>query len=437
MVRLFKLLVMAALFSFSSLVLAANEATGFVYPVGRMFFSPTEQTGNGNGFHISQNFNTGSAYGGSPTSPNGGWCNNKTNHTYESKSDCEADGYKWVYGHTGVDLAKDGGGCGDPIYATANGVVVFSKAVDGYGYLLELRHTIPNGRVIYSLYGHRQSAMMSSGQIVTKEQIVGYVGDTGSVVNGQVQHDAPCHLHFAIYDQDMPNAGGSVPPPGYVYDDSGNPPDIAQSDIMRHFYDPLLFVSDRLTEPQVALPGTGYWSIVFSDSQSVTTRTMFVVTSAGDAKSLQAAVDAGWVSSDVLWWNGSTWMHYTSPWPIESYTIPANAVYAFNMLRSDLTLHWFLPGNEYLIGRWLQDMYEFTAVNASLGFGRGLRDTYGSNPNWDPSYGLAYMSYEQRINGVLYQASVNVAYSKTDPITRYVCYLNPVTNVWSDWVQVH
>ena len=436
MLDAFKMLVAMVLLVFSSFTMAANEATGFVYPIGRQYFPPTEQLGNGNWFHISQNFNTGSVWAGGGA--NGGWCESATgqDNRYQDKASCTTAGESWKYGHTGVDLAKDSGNCGDPIYATANGVVEFSGAYPGYGYLLKVRHVLPNGRVVRSIYGHRQSALMSAGQVVTKEEIVGYVGDTGSVVNGVVKHDAPCHLHFAIYDQDMP--GSATAPPGYTYDDSGKSPDIAQANVVRYFYDPLLFVNDRNNESHVTLPGTGYWSVRFSSTQSVTTRTMYVVNGAGDAKSLQAAVDAGWIGSDVYWWGGSTWLHYASPYPIDSYTISAGSAYAFNALRSDLTLHWFIPGNTYRDARWRQDMAEFTTVNASLGFGRGLRDTYpDTNSSLDANYDLAYMMYEQPQAGTMYHSIVYIAHLKTDPLIRYVCYYNSKTSAFSNWVQVH
>jgi murein DD-endopeptidase MepM/ murein hydrolase activator NlpD len=434
MLQTFKLLVAIMLFAFSSFSMAANEATGFVYPVGNLYVPPTEQSSNGNGFHISQNFNTGSVYGGSSTSPNGGWCSNTA---YTSKTDCEANGYKWIYGHTGVDLAKDGGGsCGEPIHATSNGVVVFSGPIDGYGYLLKIKHVLPNGRTIYSIYGHRQSATMSAPQVVTKGQIVGYVGDTGTVrPDGTVLHDMPCHLHFAIIDQAMPGSATRYVPPGYVYDDSGQSPDIAQSNIMRYFYDPLLFVNDRNNESQMVFMGTGYSYTIFSSTKSVTTRTMFVTDAAGNAESLQAAVDLGWIGSVVYWWNSYSWVLSTGP--IESQTVFPGYYYAFYALRSGLTLHWFIPGNDYLNGRWLRDMAEFTTVNASLGFGRALRDSYNNNPNWSTSYSLAYMTYEQKIGGTLYGAFVDIAYLKTNPLVRYVCYYNPQTGVWSSWVKVH
>lgn len=228
--------------------------------------------------------------------------------------------------------------------------------------------------------------------------------------------------------------GSATVPPGYIYDDSGQSPDTAQADVMRHFYDPLLFINDRNVESQMVFSGTGYSYTSFSGSKSVTTRTMYVTDSAGNAESLQAAVDLGWISPSLLWWNGSTWVSTTGP--IESQTVPAGYYYAFNALQPGLTLHWFIPGNDYPTGRWLQDMFEFTTVNSSLGFKQALRDTYGENQNWDPNFDLSYMVYEQ-LNGASYYSWVNVAHAKTDPLTRYVCYYDFQSGAWSAWVQVH
>ncbi|OHA83927.1 MAG: hypothetical protein A2937_03240 [Candidatus Yonathbacteria bacterium RIFCSPLOWO2_01_FULL_47_33b] len=436
MCKLTKLFMGTMLLVFSAITLAANEATSFAYPVRNQNSSPTEQSGNANGFVITQNFNTSSVYGGSVASPNGGWCGSNVNLSLLPQTDeatCKQNNGKWVYGHTGVDLSTSGA-CGGEIKAIANGVVEFSVGFSGYGYLLKIKHTLPNGRIIYSLYGHRNSMMMSAGQSVARGDVVGHIGNTVGV-NGET--GGACHLHFAIFDQAMPPP---TTPVGYVYDDktgvtlSGNP---ITPNIIRYFYDPLLFINDRNNEWQAILPGTGYWSVNFSSTQSVTTRTAYVVNSAGDAKSLQSAVDAGWISSDVYWWNGSSWMHYTNPRPIDSYTISTGVTYAFGMLRTDLTLRWFTPGNNYLDARWRQDMSEFTNVNASLGFGRGLRETYSNDPNWDVTYGITYMVYEQTVNGTMYYATVAVAYSKADPLVRYVQYYNPQTSVWSGWVRVY
>lgn len=163
-------LVVGALLMSPSFAAAANEATSFVYPVGKQNLPPTEQSGNSNGFVITQNFNTDSLWEGGGA--NGGWCENASgqDNRYQSKTSCIAAGEAWKYGHTGVDLGD--GSCGDEIRAIANGVVEFSGGYPGYGYLLKIKHTLPNGRVIYSIYGHRQSLMMSAAKLSPKGRLL-------------------------------------------------------------------------------------------------------------------------------------------------------------------------------------------------------------------------------------------------------------------------
>lgn len=419
-----KLLTLAAmvLLIFSSITMAEQVATSFIYPVGNQNSPPTEQAGNTNGFTIAQNFNNSSPYvdGGA----NGGWCDNTTTAVYKTQATCESAGFKWKYGHTGVDLAN--GTCNTaPIMATANGVVELSGWVDGYGNLLKIKHTLPNGRIIHSLYGHRSSAMMSAGQAVTKGQTVGYVGDTGAVGH--------CHLHFAIYDDVMKFPSGVTIPAGYFYDDKGTT--LAVANTIRYFYDPLLFVDDRNSEWWVNFGVTGYYGITFSTGKSIAARTMFVVNSAGVAKSLQAAVNAGWIGSNIYQQIGTSWYYTNSP--IESNTLYSGNTYIFQALVPNLSLHGFIPGNNYLDARWRGDMAEFTTVNASSGFGRALRETYGDNPNWDTTFGLVTLLYEQTVSGTTRNATVWIAYSKTDPQVRYVSYYNPFTAVYSSWVRVY
>lgn len=89
--------------------------------------------------------------------------------------------------HAGVDIANN---CGTPIYAAATGkVVVASYSNDGYGNKVVINHNI-NGRNYTTLYGHMSSISVSKNQIVTKDTVIGYVGNTG--------RSQGCHLHLNI-----------------------------------------------------------------------------------------------------------------------------------------------------------------------------------------------------------------------------------------------
>jgi murein DD-endopeptidase MepM/ murein hydrolase activator NlpD len=320
MTQLFKILAVFLLFISSSLSATAGVATGFIYPVGNPGIAPTDLSTSGNGYVIAQHFNTSSVYGGSASSPNGGWCATSGLSAisgYTSKTACESAGYKWVYGHTGIDLSN--GSCGGQVKAVADGVVEFSGGIDGgYGNILKIRHTLPNGRNIYSLYGHLSSRVVTTYPVnVTKGQLIGYVGGTGNAL-GLVLY--PCHLHFAIFDQDMPSSS-LVVPVGYLYGDNGfttSNGTLVPQNILRYFYDPLLFVNDRNVQQVTMFPGAGSWSASFSNTQSLTSRAMYA-TRGIEIRSLQSAVSAGWMSSQLQHLNGTVW-EYIPIVPMDSHT---------------------------------------------------------------------------------------------------------------------
>lgn len=83
--------------------------------------------------------------------------------------------------HTGVDIAAE---YGSPIHASADGVVVHSGWLGGYGKTVIIDH----GGGISTLYGHCSRLVVSEGQQVKQGQIIGYVGSTGFSTGP--------HLHF-------------------------------------------------------------------------------------------------------------------------------------------------------------------------------------------------------------------------------------------------
>lgn len=90
------------------------------------------------------------------------------------------------YYHMALDISQ---GCGQPIWASQNGTVVYSGArVGGYGIMVELVHS--DGRV--SQYAHMSQTAALLGQTVTQGEIIGYTGATGIAYG--------CHLHFVIKD---------------------------------------------------------------------------------------------------------------------------------------------------------------------------------------------------------------------------------------------
>jgi len=102
-------------------------------------------------------------------------------------------------GHLGEDWNGNGGGdsdLGDPIYATARGVVVFSENIGvGWGNMIIIRHAFreADGRInmVDSLYGHMLERKVRAGEIVERGQLIATMGGN----NGMY----PVHLHFEIH----------------------------------------------------------------------------------------------------------------------------------------------------------------------------------------------------------------------------------------------
>ncbi len=108
--------------------------------------------------------------------------------------------------HTGLDIE----GSGDEVYAAAQGTVVavclngevcldFSTNADNHNMqgVVILKHTLQNGKVIYSLYAHLKQVneSLEINDVVERGSLLGTTGAT--LRNGR----AVTHVHFEIKDQ--------------------------------------------------------------------------------------------------------------------------------------------------------------------------------------------------------------------------------------------
>lgn len=87
--------------------------------------------------------------------------------------------------HSGIDVAAD---LGDPIHASADGVVLYAGPARGFGNWIVIRHE----RGLMTVYGHMypSGVNVKPGQTVRKGELIGRVGAAG-------QSFGP-HLHFAV-----------------------------------------------------------------------------------------------------------------------------------------------------------------------------------------------------------------------------------------------
>jgi len=102
-----------------------------------------------------------------------------------------------AHGHLGEDWDGVGGGdtdLGDPVYAIADGVVVFARDChEGWGNVIIVRHAYRDGlgvRSVDSLYGHLLKILVHRGQAVRRGQQIAAIG------NAHGLYDA--HLHLEV-----------------------------------------------------------------------------------------------------------------------------------------------------------------------------------------------------------------------------------------------
>jgi murein DD-endopeptidase MepM/ murein hydrolase activator NlpD len=98
--------------------------------------------------------------------------------------------------HNGLDFTS---AYGAPIYATAPGVVIKAESSGGYGNHVVVDH----GYGYQTLYAHLSKIEVTAGTPVTRDSVVGYLGNTG-------RSSGP-HLHYTVYHN-----GEAVDPKYYL-----------------------------------------------------------------------------------------------------------------------------------------------------------------------------------------------------------------------------
>ena len=103
--------------------------------------------------------------------------------------------------HAGTDFRAY---CGTPILAPADGTVLYARYLEGLGNQVLINHGYSSGgSSVMTSANHLTSFAVSSGQQVSRGQVIGYSGTTGT--------STACHLHFEVYVN-----GSTVDPMGWL-----------------------------------------------------------------------------------------------------------------------------------------------------------------------------------------------------------------------------
>ncbi|MDD2916476.1 MAG: M23 family metallopeptidase [Candidatus Gracilibacteria bacterium] len=98
--------------------------------------------------------------------------------------------YGWDVGygsHEGVDIAT---AQGTPVQSIGDGVILSSGWQTGWGNVVSIKHTLSDGKAIYSNYAHLSKTNVTKGATVRAGDTIGEVGNTGNSYGN--------HLHFQI-----------------------------------------------------------------------------------------------------------------------------------------------------------------------------------------------------------------------------------------------
>ena len=99
-----------------------------------------------------------------------------------------------IKSHHGIDIS---GAIGTPVYAAADGVIIYSGWMGGYGNTIMIDHGVDgNGNKVISLYGHSNKLLKNVGEIVKQGDTILEIGSTGNSTGP--------HLHFEIRENGIP-----------------------------------------------------------------------------------------------------------------------------------------------------------------------------------------------------------------------------------------
>jgi len=119
----------------------------------------------------------------------------------------------------------------------------------GWGNRVVIRHTLPGGQVVYSLYAHLKSSsvLVRKGDVVTAGQPIAQVGRTGRAT--------AAHLHLEIRTKRVDETSLIADPDDSESDEGADSEGKPETEVP-HTVDPVAFLTDRVLRLEDLEPGT-------------------------------------------------------------------------------------------------------------------------------------------------------------------------------------
>ncbi len=313
--------------------------------------------------------------------------------------------------HTGEDWNGNGGDSSDygkPVLAVANGTVTFvGNAGLTWGKVLIVRHDLPDGFPMNSLYGHLSRILVKEGDHVQKGCQVGEIGDADHYYAGIA------HLHLELrVDRSMERDAGH----GYVAS-------LGETATIANYTDPTRFIQSHSVSSVSSF--TQGWNYITHNFTYAAASNLAWVDFRGTKYSVAEAVNANLIYYLAYQWVNGAWRTFD----IRTGTFnPRETYWIYNFSNA---VAFALYGQYDLDQQGLQDMSTRAAKDSR--FGSSITGTFRKYLDWDPNLVLRSIDFSFSWWRVvtMYQAT-----SKDDPSVRLTIFWDPTAGQWIGWDQV-
>lgn len=320
--------------------------------------------------------------------------------------------------HTGEDWNGNKGQStdyGDLVYPIAVGKVV--KVFDptqkhSWGKTVIVKHLLPDGQIVHSLYSHLSQILVSLNQIVYTDKPLGKIGDANGYYVGAA------HFHFEIrrVNDWTPTS------PGYY-------PTLTIA-AARKYFDPSLFLDDRTNWVAVSTSGPFTASANDFEVPDYAPASLAHVTCGNETLSLPLAIEAGWISPivyvrapDVSRWQSTELAKFIFG-PATDFEIE------FLHLK-DCTLTIVFPGHNFQTSRARDDMIR---AAQRAGFTRVKMETLANlSKSLSSTHDLRFLCFDRGTDtGVA--CTVHATYHG-NPLYRWLIWYEPASRTYiGGWV---